>query len=726
MATALDVLLTCHLCSERIDNEHRMLPCRHSFCEACIVDHFEKKFHQNNIRTPSVPDKKCPTCSASLSIFNMEIESVEERLQQAVKHLNIDENITHLLKLANEQQKQKQSQNYRHPQQEQDHEPSGETYENKCGPCNKKNKNISAIDYCGECDKYFCESCLTCHEDLFSDHVVVSGSVCASLNGAISDDGDDADGVSVEKSILMCRSCPIHQLPDNYFCKNCRESLCASCCQDHTACGPPVPLDSHLVNEERQKAERLLQKANQLQRDVEKFADKTKRRMKELNNQCREKKDEIMIRVERVTSALREQAWQVIADLETSKKVQNSLLNKKLIFCDGVKEQVRDLKRDYSEIKSTRGSDGYLLSCYKDMDLKWTRIESETRQEMGLGSDVDIRVHYSEDFMDILGKLASLRLGHLEFVSTVEPQYLSPERFRLVDVATQCVPSTLDVGTQYFFSNDILSVPKLTQIKDSLLEEIAIDISGVTLTGDGYMLMCYFWEKMIYVYNTDGVLRCHCRIPGHPYDICKLSETEFIVMLPDLCRILFLESCEDRKVLRETKLVSTYRKEYVSVCKVGEAILVCDTHTNVDMLSPEGVILSSVLSERHRTDGLHKIIPGISGTFWLLDRSIAIISCYHLEGTLLVSHLPTQDGSVCSTDDICFDDAGYMYCCNKGKVFCITPQETVSILWKFDCKFLKPSRLLLTSSQDQLLLICKNGQKYQIITFQISKSHEQS
>ena len=722
MATALDILLTCHLCLERIDTQHRMLPCRHSFCEGCIVDHFEKKFHQTKIKTlSSVPDQKCPICSVSLSIFNMQIENVEERLQEAMKHLNIDENITHLLKLAYEQQQQKQEQEYR---QEQDYEPGGEMSEKKCGPCDKKNKNVSATDYCGECDKYFCENCLTCHEDLFSDHVVVSSSVL--VNGLLGDVSDDVDGVGTEKSVQGCPSCPVHQLPEKYFCKNCCENLCASCCQDHSTCDPPVLLDFYLVNEERQKAERLLQKTNQLLRDIDKFADKTRKRMKELNNHCREKKEEILTRVERVTSALREQAWQVVADLETAKKVQNSLLNKKLIFCDGVKEQVRDLKREYSEIKSTRGNGGYLLSCFKDMDLKWTRLDYETKREMATGSDVDIQVHYSEDFMVILGKLASLRLGHLEFVSNIEPQYLLPDRFRLVDVATQCDLSTADIGTQYHFLDDILPMPKLTQVKDSLLEEIAIDISGITLTDDGHVFMCYFWEKMVFVYNTEGVFQSQCKIPGHPYDICNLSETTFIVALPDLCRILFLEGSEDRKTLNETKSVSTHRKEYVSICKVGDTILVCDTHTNVDMLSPEGVILSSILSERPRNDGLHKIIPGISETFWLLDRSVAIISCYRLEGTLLVSHLPTQDGSVCSTDDICFDDSGYMYCCNKGKVFCITPQETVSILWKFDCKFLKPSRLLLTSKQDQLLLVCKNGQKYRIITFQISKLPEQS
>jgi hypothetical protein len=75
----LDSLLTCRLCTKRLDDDTRMLPCQHSFCTSCLLAHLSASSHLSSRSSTFT----CPTCSVQTprpALNNVDEFSRDERL----------------------------------------------------------------------------------------------------------------------------------------------------------------------------------------------------------------------------------------------------------------------------------------------------------------------------------------------------------------------------------------------------------------------------------------------------------------------------------------------------------------------------------------------------------------------------------------------------------------------------------------------------------------------
>ena len=78
----------------------------------------------------------------------------------------------------------------------------------KCS--SNKHKDIDAIAYCQECNKYFCNKCKNIHKDILEDHKVIN------LNEIN------------EVFINICKE-PNHPNKLEFYCKNHNISCCLAC-----------------------------------------------------------------------------------------------------------------------------------------------------------------------------------------------------------------------------------------------------------------------------------------------------------------------------------------------------------------------------------------------------------------------------------------------------------------------------------------------------------------
>jgi len=176
----LEKEITCAVCHEHY-TEPKFLPCLHCYCKRCV--------QKLAVKAGEGKPFFCPECRQSTTLP----AGKEEELKTAFP----------VNRLKSMYEKHKQI--------------LGRQGDVNCGACRKAHAKAQA--FCKQCDKYFCQDCLTCHVRMvgfFEGHNVVQQH---SPRGK-----DDLQG-----GIQSPNKCHIHSEPLKGFCFDCDKLVCCDC-----------------------------------------------------------------------------------------------------------------------------------------------------------------------------------------------------------------------------------------------------------------------------------------------------------------------------------------------------------------------------------------------------------------------------------------------------------------------------------------------------------------
>ena len=178
-----DDMINCLICTEPFQNP-KVLPCHHTFCEACL-EKYLRSYQQSGDET--VKTFPCPICRQSVPLPEL---GLENQFQDA----RIEEIQGLVAKIST------------HPKKV------------HCDVCKYKKREISAKDHCTNCSINYCEHCSQDHHqhNLFQNHSVIPVT-------------------ELESSSLKCE---VHTAENvRYYCATCMSPLCTVCAvsdhQDH-------------------------------------------------------------------------------------------------------------------------------------------------------------------------------------------------------------------------------------------------------------------------------------------------------------------------------------------------------------------------------------------------------------------------------------------------------------------------------------------------------------
>ena len=245
-------------------------------------------------------------------------------------------------------------------------------------------------------------------------------------------------------------------------------------------------------------------------------------------------------------------------------------------------------------------------------------------------------------------------------------------------------------------------------------------VRGLTVTEDNNIFVCDRNSKKVTQFNPDGKLMCRCDVSGIPWDICAFSNSILFVTLPQISKVLLLQRCTGKCLLAVGQAVSTGSKKYVSLTKVNTGVLACDNDTNIDLLDSNGNFIGSIISNRDKIGSSvsHRICAGhYEDSFWKLNVASKTISCYRLDGELLIYHrIPFEE----NTSDICSDCYHCVYGCDKKRIYSLTSDGGENILWTFQQELKTQPRMCVNSTRDKLFVSYQSGNRNILQTFTVS------
>ena len=191
MATAHDTnlhkqeekLLTCCICDETL-KEPRTLGCFHSFCKKCLAENVESQRMKAEKRRDHLLE--CPLCRTQ---FQLKQEESVEQIRPCLF-------INNLLELSRIQDRASQI---------------------SCDSCKGK---VVAVSRCIECEDFFCENCLTAHNNLpkFAKHVRLT-----------LEELTKPENQSKAKPIPRCDKEGHQNKRLDYYCNYCNKLACKNC-----------------------------------------------------------------------------------------------------------------------------------------------------------------------------------------------------------------------------------------------------------------------------------------------------------------------------------------------------------------------------------------------------------------------------------------------------------------------------------------------------------------
>ena len=606
----LDILLNCSLCNTNLlHTQAKSLACLHSYCDAC----FEKTFSSEEEHFEHDANFSCPVCH--LSHAQMVGES------QSAENLQLDSFIQKLLQA-------RQIQESTH----------------SCEICAVDDINSISSFWCHDCSKFLCEKCQVWHQRLRPhDHVI----------NLTSEESQKLE------NFISPSKCASHDKRFKMYCPQCGVCMCSSCllehCSGEKACSWAVSVNN-VAPGIRVEGQLILEKMAQLAEKMRQQNDEMNNRINQRLAQCSGWKNEIWEHTEEIIQRIRENTNALIVDLEAKTEKEIEKIQEMIQMKGNHFKQLEILNNNIKQLLSLADNVDVLLHFPK-LKTKW-----ETLEHLHLDTTdchFQVIVEYNTWYIKMFQMLKEISVGLC----------------RLENVPNTFTPVSLGESLLMKYSEDFIcqhppSKPKVVDSGRQLVDKMERMITSVFVTEDNHVLVSDFFgrdlreydnkEQLLYSYKPDGM--------ESPLDMCSFS-ADTIGVVAGSHELFLINRNKDEPSMELTKHIRT-EKKYTSLCNCFGQILALDKFSHVDLLSPEGTVLKTVLDKTRKWSCNHRIACGpVPETFLLLDFVAEKIHCYDLNGEIKFTY--TVDvGS--ETSDLCTDDKGNIYICSRQDLYMIT------------------------------------------------------
>ncbi|XP_033104421.1 tripartite motif-containing protein 2-like [Anneissia japonica] len=329
----VDENLECTICFKRFKNP-KSLTCLHTFCLACLEDWVKEKGKLT-----------CPTCSKSYPIP----EGGLQKLPPNTILNNLLETIEHFSK----------------------------TDQIKC-VCGKG----YAKYYCEDCKQHLCSICGDHHKDfrLFAKHKLISLEDMSSMS-------------HLQKASLHPPMCLLHEKPLEFYCKDCKISICMQCkTSNHNAWEGKhktinvsealkqfqetlAPLEKAAYNIKDklkdgletviENSTKLEQSKDKCLRDIDNQVEEMVKTIKGNGDKMKNEVKTIYQKKNKVNNAQKDELKTMIFDIDTKLNFLNQLMkSKEPLVIESSQKEITALKEKISEFPKTSPTDKRLIKFY--------------------------------------------------------------------------------------------------------------------------------------------------------------------------------------------------------------------------------------------------------------------------------------------------------------------------------------------------------------------------
>lgn len=382
-----------------------------------------------------------------------------------------------------------------------------------CGPCSRKEASSSALSWCSDCEEPLCKECVDAHRviKVSAGHHVVDMEHALSVPGAITSSQQYCDN---HTDLFLDLFCTYH------------DALCCRACMTeyHRNCETIVPIDiaskdikdSTLLTDLSEELDNIITSSKQIANVRKKHSDSILEQENTLRQTIKKAKDNVIAYVEKLERSL-------MNDLKERKDAQQAELQTEKEAMLNMEKEAEELKRQIS-YTTTNGSKKQVFLLLHKVKTGIANMDQQIEKTIRTMHKPILQFKESNSGFTFREQLGNIQLRN----DMCSITYNSPKlRFAQVLPDPNITYSTLEFENKF----DVDTSPQM-------------QITGMTATKDGKLLLCNYRNNSILEYDLSGTFSSSCPLFGAPWDISTVPDekAQAVTTMPKSSSIRFINA----------------------------------------------------------------------------------------------------------------------------------------------------------------------------------------
>ncbi|CAG2253637.1 unnamed protein product [Mytilus edulis] len=382
-----------------------------------------------------------------------------------------------------------------------------------CGPCSRKEASSSALSWCSDCEEPLCKECVDAHRviKVSAGHHVVDMEHALSVPGAITTSQQYCDN---HTDLFLDLFCTYH------------DALCCRACMTeyHRNCETIVPIDiaskdikdSTLLTDLSEELDNIIISSKQIANVRKKHSDSILEQENTLRQTIKKAKDNVIAYVEKLERSL-------MNDLKERKDAQQAELQAEKEAMLNMEKEAEELQRQIS-YTTTNGSKKQVFLLLHKVKTGIANMDQRIEKTIRTMHKPILQFKESNSGFTFREQLGNIQLRN----DTCSITYNSPKlRFAQVLPDPNITFSTLEFENKF----DVDTSPQM-------------QITGMTATKDGKLLLCNYRNNSILEYDLSGTFSSSCPLFGAPWDITTVPDekAQAVTTMPKSSSIRFINA----------------------------------------------------------------------------------------------------------------------------------------------------------------------------------------